>query len=328
MLRGRTLAKVLAVSIIAILTISAVMLSGGSGGDVASRNSLPSEGVGDQTTLSSLISAPGVENVLNSGRPFKLNDLLVAVPTLRQTRVTMDIDAGPALGVEAAESIENQNQDRNDSVDGDPSVPEDHVTIAAATSALLAARLVNLTQASVNPDIVKELRIKKTNSSLPSGLIETGVTLRTGVSSSSANRTADPTETDDSMALATAALQKQVAQALAEADIALKTKQANPPQSRRNRKSSSARDSIRPGSRIKGQNPGNRVINIPEKYKKVELDLKKGSLLIFHSHLIHGSTKNITQDKWRPILLMAYALKGMDFRQGRSAKRKPIDLQN
>ena len=78
----------------------------------------------------------------------------------------------------------------------------------------------------------------------------------------------------------------------------------------------------------KGQNPGNRVINIPEKYKKVELDLKKGSLLIFHSHLIHGSTKNITQDKWRPILLMAYALKGMDFRQGRSAKRKPIDLQS
>ena len=260
MLRGRTLAKVLAVSIIAILTISAVMLSGGSGGDVASRNSLPSEGVGDQTTLSSLISAPGVENVLNSGRPFKLNDLLVAVPTLRQTRVTMDIDAGPALGVEAAESIENQNQDRNDSVDGDPSVPEDHVTIAAATSALLAARLTNLTQASVNPDIVKEARIKETNSSLPSGLIETGVTLRTGVSSSSANRTADPTETDDSMALATAALQKQVAQALAEADIALKTTQANPPQSRRNRKSSSAGDTIRPGSRIKGQNPGNNAL--------------------------------------------------------------------
>tara|TARA_A100001015_G_C14849410_1_gene655834 strand:- start:155 stop:859 length:705 start_codon:yes stop_codon:yes gene_type:complete len=78
----------------------------------------------------------------------------------------------------------------------------------------------------------------------------------------------------------------------------------------------------------KGENPGNRVIQIPEKYKKVELNLKKGSLLIFHSHLIHGSTKNITKDKWRPILLMAYALKGIDFRQGRSAKRMPIDLQN
>ncbi len=78
----------------------------------------------------------------------------------------------------------------------------------------------------------------------------------------------------------------------------------------------------------KGENPGNRVIHIPEKYKKVELNLKKGSLLIFHSHLIHGSTKNITKDKWRPILLMAYALKGIDFRQGRSAKRMPIDLQN
>tara|TARA_B100001123_G_C15335380_1_gene1032627 strand:- start:79 stop:783 length:705 start_codon:yes stop_codon:yes gene_type:complete len=76
-----------------------------------------------------------------------------------------------------------------------------------------------------------------------------------------------------------------------------------------------------------GQNPGNKVINIPEKYNKVELNLKKGSLLIFHSHVIHGSTKNITNDKWRPILLMAYALKGIEFRQGRSANRMPIDLQ-
>ncbi len=74
------------------------------------------------------------------------------------------------------------------------------------------------------------------------------------------------------------------------------------------------------------QNPGNRVIDIPQKYKKIELELKKGSLLIFHSHLIHGSSKNV-KGKWRPILLMAYALKDSKFRKGQSANRKPIDLR-
>ena len=75
------------------------------------------------------------------------------------------------------------------------------------------------------------------------------------------------------------------------------------------------------------ENPGNRVKNIPKKYKPVKLHLKKGSMLSFHSNVIHGSTKNTTENEWRPLLLMAFMKKGAQYYPGKKAKRKPIELK-
>ena len=64
---------------------------------------------------------------------------------------------------------------------------------------------------------------------------------------------------------------------------------------------------------LKRENPGNRVIEIQKKYNKVEIVFKKGSLLMFHPLVIHGSYSNNTKFNWRPLLLMAYTKKGANF---------------
>ena len=74
-------------------------------------------------------------------------------------------------------------------------------------------------------------------------------------------------------------------------------------------------------------NPGNRVKDIPKHYEKIELRLKKGSVLILHGHVIHGSSSNNSENAWRPILLMGFIRKGAKFSPGRTAKREPIDLK-
>ena len=75
------------------------------------------------------------------------------------------------------------------------------------------------------------------------------------------------------------------------------------------------------------QNPGNRVIDIPNKYKKIPLHLKKGSLLSFHGNVIHGSYSNTSKTNWRPLLLMAFMRKGEKFNPGKTSKRVPIELR-
>ena len=75
------------------------------------------------------------------------------------------------------------------------------------------------------------------------------------------------------------------------------------------------------------EKPGNKVKNIPTKYKPVELFLKKGSLLSFHSNVIHGSSKNTTKNDWRPLFLMAFMKKGATYNPGKIAKRKAIELK-
>ena len=77
----------------------------------------------------------------------------------------------------------------------------------------------------------------------------------------------------------------------------------------------------------KNQNPGNKVIDIPKKYEKVPLYLKKGSMLSFHSNVIHGSYSNTSKDNWRPIVLMAYIKKGTDYQSGKTSKSIPIELR-
>ena len=76
-----------------------------------------------------------------------------------------------------------------------------------------------------------------------------------------------------------------------------------------------------------GENPGNKVINIPTNYNKIDLYLKKGDVLMFHPLVIHGSYSNTTKNKWRPILLMNYVKKGCNYFEGQKAKRTPIELR-
>ena len=60
-------------------------------------------------------------------------------------------------------------------------------------------------------------------------------------------------------------------------------------------------------------NPGNKVIDIPKKYKKVDLHLKKGSFLLLHYKIIHGSYGNTSDHNWRPILLQSYIRSDVKF---------------
>ena len=76
-----------------------------------------------------------------------------------------------------------------------------------------------------------------------------------------------------------------------------------------------------------GSNPGNRVLEIPKKYKKIDLHMKKGSFFCFHGHVIHGSYENISVDGWRPALLMAYSKKEAKYPPGKGNPRAPIELK-
>ncbi|MBI2118331.1 MAG: phytanoyl-CoA dioxygenase family protein [Elusimicrobia bacterium] len=75
-----------------------------------------------------------------------------------------------------------------------------------------------------------------------------------------------------------------------------------------------------------GTNPGHSV-KIPEKYKKVDLYLKKGSILMLHGNVIHGSYPNLSKTRSRPMLLIPYLTKGAKFIPGNVAQRMEIPLR-
>lgn len=68
-----------------------------------------------------------------------------------------------------------------------------------------------------------------------------------------------------------------------------------------------------------GENPGNKC-EIPDKYEKMDVCLKKGDSLIFHGNLVHGSYANVS-NKSRPFIVINYLPFGEDFISGRTAKR-------
>ena len=78
-----------------------------------------------------------------------------------------------------------------------------------------------------------------------------------------------------------------------------------------------------------GKRPGHDVTkSIPEKYRgqEVNLYLKKGSILILHGAVVHGSYSNIS-DRDRPMLLIPYKTKGLPFSVGNAGKRKEIPIR-
>lgn len=75
-----------------------------------------------------------------------------------------------------------------------------------------------------------------------------------------------------------------------------------------------------------GKNPGHRVL-VPEGYEKVDLRLSKGSVLVLHGNVIHGSYPNHSPTRSRPMLLIPYIVKGAAFLPGQVAKRTPIPVR-
>ena len=72
-----------------------------------------------------------------------------------------------------------------------------------------------------------------------------------------------------------------------------------------------------------GTSPGN-LVQVPEKYRKVDLVLGKGSMLILHGHFIHGSYSNVSPTRSRPLFSFSYVPEGTDFISGDTARRRPI----
>ena len=74
-----------------------------------------------------------------------------------------------------------------------------------------------------------------------------------------------------------------------------------------------------------GANPGNVVVP-PDKYERVELNFKKGDVLVLHGCVIHGSCSNESVDRSRPLCQLVYIKRGKDFIPGKNANRKEIPL--
>lgn len=76
----------------------------------------------------------------------------------------------------------------------------------------------------------------------------------------------------------------------------------------------------------KGTNPGN-TVDVPDCYKKADLIIKKGDMLVLHGNLIHGSYPNVSKTRSRPLFSISYISKGETFIPGRNANRMEIPLR-
>jgi len=75
-----------------------------------------------------------------------------------------------------------------------------------------------------------------------------------------------------------------------------------------------------------GTNPGN-VAQMPVgKYEKVDVNFKKGDLLVLHGNCVHGSYPNVSETRSRPLFSCSYITKGEEFFSGATARRKVIPL--
>ena len=77
-----------------------------------------------------------------------------------------------------------------------------------------------------------------------------------------------------------------------------------------------------------GQNPGARASEciLPEGWEPLDIEVKRGSTVFFHSLLVHKSNSNVTSDRFRFSFLATYLRKGAPFRPGKTQRRTEIDL--
>lgn len=79
-----------------------------------------------------------------------------------------------------------------------------------------------------------------------------------------------------------------------------------------------------------GQNPGHDVTkSLPNKYrdKRIDLPMKKGSVLFLDGHCVHGSYPNVSKDRSRPMLLIPYLANGYKFIAGKVGQRKELPIR-
>ena len=76
----------------------------------------------------------------------------------------------------------------------------------------------------------------------------------------------------------------------------------------------------------KGTNPGNSCKVAPQ-YKKVDLIIPPGGMLIMNSNVIHGSYPNRSGTRSRPLFSISYITRGEKFVPGNTAKRAEIPLR-
>ena len=69
---------------------------------------------------------------------------------------------------------------------------------------------------------------------------------------------------------------------------------------------------------------GKEILNVPDKYQKIFLSFKRGSVYVQHDNLIHGSVEN-KSDVWRPIVDILFTRKGYSYHMGET--RKSIDAE-
>ena len=81
----------------------------------------------------------------------------------------------------------------------------------------------------------------------------------------------------------------------------------------------------RPQSPHQDVNAHNEVVLVPEGYDEFDIELPKGSIVILHSHVVHGARTNIT-DEYRYAFLASYIRPGERFRPGFTAQREEIPL--
>lgn len=78
-----------------------------------------------------------------------------------------------------------------------------------------------------------------------------------------------------------------------------------------------------------GGNPGH-MVKVPKKYKKIDLLMKKRSILFLHGNNIHGSYANQSKTRSRPMFSIPYGTKGItldpNFLVGGTGKRKEKSL--
>lgn len=75
-----------------------------------------------------------------------------------------------------------------------------------------------------------------------------------------------------------------------------------------------------------GSNPGN-TVKIPPQYKKLDLRVKNGDMLILHGHVIHGSYPNISKTRSRPLFSVSYLPRGIKFLKGKNNNRREIEVR-
>lgn len=79
---------------------------------------------------------------------------------------------------------------------------------------------------------------------------------------------------------------------------------------------------------IIGQNPGAEALEsvIPIDIAPLSMALKRGTTVLFHGDLVHGSYPNTSTDRFRYSLLATYVRSGVPFRPGRLQNRTEVDL--